>query len=180
MEKLHRDILKWVIIGLVGFVGLVLIFGAGMLVGGMKARFSYSWAENYHKNFGGPRGGFLNDWQNFPKGDFLEGHGVFGEIIELNPSAGSPTSSEQAGTSSEQASFVIKGQDNVEKIIVIAKGTIVNKGRETIKDGLKVGDFVVIIGSPNEKGQIEAKLIRIMPKPPIGIRFEDQPKKRLW
>jgi hypothetical protein len=29
------------------------------------------------------------------------------------------------------------------------------------KDDLKVGDQVVIIGSPNEQGQIEAKLIRI-------------------
>ena len=32
---------------------------------------------------------------------------------------------------------------------------------ETVKDSLKVGDHVVIIGSPNEEGQIEAKLIRV-------------------
>jgi len=31
-----------------------------------------------------------------------------------------------------------------------------------MEDGLKVGDRAVIIGSPNEKGQIVAKMIRIM------------------
>ena len=58
--------LKWIIIGVAIFVVIVLIFGAGMFVGGMKARFSYRWAENYHENFGGPRGGFLGDWRNLP------------------------------------------------------------------------------------------------------------------
>ena len=39
------------------------------------------------------------------------------------------------------------------------------KGRETVKkEDLKVGDWVVIIGSPNEKGQIEARLIRLFNK----------------
>jgi len=39
------------------------------------------------------------------------------------------------------------------------------KGRETVKkEDLKVGDWVVIIGSPNEEGQIEARLIRLFDK----------------
>ena len=77
----NRDVLKWVIIGLAGFVVLVLVFGAGVKVGTLKARYSYRWAENYHRNFGGPRGGFLGDLKSFPQGDFINGHGVFGEII---------------------------------------------------------------------------------------------------
>ena len=28
---------------------------------------------------------------------------------------------------------------------------------------LKLGDFVVVIGTPNAQGQIEAKFIRVMP-----------------
>ena len=146
IKKRNHDILKWVIIGLAGFVIVVLIFGAGMFVGGMKARFSYRWAESYHKNFAGPKGGFFGDWQGSPPvpGDFIESHGTFGEIITINDS-----------------DFVINGRDGVEKIIIIKEDTAIKKGRITIKkDELKVGDQVVIIGSPNEQGQIEAKLIR--------------------
>lgn len=145
-KKLFRnpDVLKWVILGLVSFIIIVLIFSTGVKVGTLKARYSYRWADNYHKNFAGPRGGFLGDWRKFPAGDFIGGHGAFGEIIELNDS-----------------SFIIKGRENIEKVIVITKDTVIKKGRETVLDELKVGDQVTIIGSPNEDGQIEAKLIRV-------------------
>ncbi len=152
-KKINPDGLKLAIIVLVGFAVIVLAFGAGMIVGGMKARFSYRWAENYHKNFAGPKNGFLDNWQGMPPlpGDFIEGHGVFGEIIEL-----------------EGDGFVVKGAGDMEKIIIVAEDTVIKKGMETIKDGLKVGDRLVIIGSPNEQGQIEAKLIRIFNKEPAG------------
>jgi hypothetical protein len=146
-QKIKRDVLKLIIVGLICLVVVVLIFGAGVFVGGMKAKFSYSWAESYHKNFAGPPGGFFGDWRKFPPppGEFIEGHGTFGEIIKINNS-----------------DFVIKGQDNVEKIILIKEDTIIEKGRETVKkDELKVGNYIVVIGSPNEQGQIEAKLIRL-------------------
>lgn len=140
----NPDVLKWVIIGLVGFIIIILIFGVGVKVGTLKAKYSYRWAESYHKNFGGPRGGFLGDWRRFPAGDFIGGHGAFGEVIELNDSG-----------------FVIKGREDVEKIIVITEETIIKKGRKTTEDDLVVGDRVVVIGPPNEEGQIEAKLIRV-------------------
>lgn len=145
-KKIHPDALKWVIIGLVCFAAAALIFGAGAFVGGMKARYSYRWAENYHKNFGGPKEGFLGDWQKLPlaSSEFIEGHGAFGEIIEL-----------------KDTGFVIKGRGDVEKVVVTAEDTVVKKGIETVKDGLLVGSRVVVIGSPNKEGQIEAKLIRI-------------------
>lgn len=147
-KKIRPDLLKKIIIGFVGFALVVLIFGAGVFVGTMKAKFSYRWAENYHKNFAGPSGGFFDNLQNFPKGDFIESHGVFGEIIEIKDNG-----------------FVIKGKGDIEKVIVVSRDTVIKQGKETIKDGLKVGDSVVIIGSPNEKGQIEAKLIRFLPFP---------------
>ncbi len=153
--KSKNDVFKWIIVGLAIFVVVVLIFGAGVFVGEMKARFSYRWAENYHKNFGGPQGGFMGGLPgNFPPpSDFIEGHGTFGEIIKINDS-----------------DFVIKGEDDVEKIVIIGNETIMNAGRKTIqKDDLKVGDHAVIIGSPNENGQIEAKLVRIMPALPRDI-----------
>lgn len=132
------DILKWVVIGLVAFAILAFIFGAGVFIGGMKARFSYRWAENYHNNFGGPKAGFFGDWQS-------ESRGNFGQIIKINDS-----------------DIIIKGKDNVEKVIVITSQTLIEKGKNEIKkEDLKVDDYIVVIGSPNDQGQIEAKLIRI-------------------
>jgi len=143
---MNKDILKWIIVSLTGFAVIVLIFGAGMVVGGMKAQFSYRWTESYHKNFAGPRNGFLNDWRNnlFFPGDFIEGHGAFGEIIEL-----------------EEDGFVIKGRGGIEKLIMITQDTTIKKGKRIKEDSLKVGDNIVVIGSPNEEGQIEASLIRL-------------------
>lgn len=143
----NPDVLKWIIVGLVCFVLVILAFGAGVKVGTSKAKFSYRWAESYHKNFGGPRGGFVDDWRRFPAGDFISGHGAFGEIIEINDSG-----------------FVVRGRENVEKVVITNEETTITKGRETIKNGLKVGDRVVVIGSPNEEGKIEAKLIRVFPE----------------
>src|SRR3989344_9610004 len=91
-----KDVLRWVIVGLAGFVVILLVFGAGVEVGTMKARYSYRWAENYHQNFAGPRGGFMGgDWKKIPRGELNEAHGAFGEIIELKSSTDS-TSSPQA------------------------------------------------------------------------------------
>ncbi len=146
-DRVNPDVLKWVVIVIIGFVVVALIFSVGMFVGGTKARFSYRWAESYHKNFGGPQGGFLGDWRKLPlsPSDFIEGHGTFGEIIKINDS-----------------DFVIKGQGDIEKVIIITEDTVIKKGMATIKkEELKIGNRVVVIGSPNEEGQIEAKLIRL-------------------
>src|SRR3989344_3922440 len=151
-----RDVLKWVIIGLAGFAVLILVFGAGIKVGTMKANYSYRWAENYHKNFGGPRGGFLGDLRSFPQGDFINGHGVFGSIIKIDGST-----------------IIAKDKDDVEKTILVSDSTIIRKGREKVKlPDLKVDEDIVIIGSPNEEGQIEAKLIRVFDGVvPMGLPF---------
>jgi len=145
-KKINPDVLKWVIIAIIGFVVIVLIFGAGIFVGGMKARFSYRWAESYHKNFAGPREGFFGRQGGslkipFTPGDFIESRGTFGEVIKVNDS-----------------DIVIKGKDNAEKVILIGKDTIIATTKE---EKLKVGDCAVVIGSPTEEGQIQAKLIRV-------------------
>ena len=138
------DVLKWLIIGLFGFIVIILIFGLGMHVGSLKAKYSYRWAESYHKNFAGPKTGFIGKWKSLPRGDLIEGHGAFGEIIEL-----------------QDTGFVIKGRGDVEKIIMVTEETIIRQGMKILENGLQVGDQVVVIGSPNEDGQIEAKLIRV-------------------
>ena len=146
-EKSEYDGLKWAVIIIAGFVIVVSAFGLGVFVGGLKAKFSYQWAENYEKNFAGPPKGFFNDFKRFPfpPPDFMEGHGIIGEIISV-----------------KDKSVAIKGKDGVEKVIVLNDDTVIrNKGAAVKKEDLKTGDYIVVIGAPNDEGQIEAKLIRI-------------------
>ncbi|MFA5021239.1 MAG: hypothetical protein WC517_04245 [Patescibacteria group bacterium] len=133
--------------GLAVLIVMLVAFKAGMSVGFQKADFSYQWGDNYHRNFAGPRGGFA---AGFGERDFVEAHGSIGQIIKLDGST-----------------IVTKGPDNLEKVILIDEKTVINRFRDSIGfSGLKIDDFIVVIGEPNAAGQIEAKLIRVMPAPP--------------
>jgi hypothetical protein len=123
---------------------LVLVFSMGMLVGQKRAEFSFRWAENYHRNFAGPSRGFFG---NFPAMGFMNSHGIFGPIISITGNT-----------------IIVKGEDTVEETAMISdKTTIINKDGAIKASDLKVGDSIVIIGSPNAQGQIDAKLIRLLP-----------------
>lgn len=119
---------------------LLAIFQAGVFIGYHKAGFSYRFGDNYYSAFGGRRMGMGPD-------DQMMAHGTVGKIIKLDL----PT-------------FVIEGPDKVEKIIRISDDADIHLFRDDIEPaGLKLGMQVVVIGSPNSQGEIEAKLIRIMP-----------------
>ena len=137
---------KIVLIIVVLSIFLLLGFQLGLMVGFKKASFSYQWGDNYHRNFAGPRNGFLG---NFDRNDFMDAHGVIGQIVKIDPST-----------------IIIKDHDNLEKIVLVNDKTIINRFRENIKlSDLKIDDVVVIIGDPNNSGQIAAKLIRLLPPP---------------
>src|SRR3989338_5090536 len=70
----------WIIAGL---AVLFFVFRLGVIVGYKKASFSYRWGENYQKNFGGPRRGFLGGFFSDRK-DFIDSHGAFGQIIKID------------------------------------------------------------------------------------------------
>lgn len=154
---------KGALFGIGAFIILLLVFQLGVYVGFRKARFSFSWGDNYHQAFGGPRGGFLRDFEGK---DFISGHGTAGTIAKIDGN-----------------NLIIKGQDGVEKIIAITENTSLVKGKTDIKlSDLKVDDRVVIIGSPKDDGSIEAKIIRIFdpgnmpspfPPPPL-LKFKDR------
>ncbi len=161
---------KTFVVIIVVLFGLALLVGAftlGAAVGYRKARFSYAWGENYSRNFGGPREGFMGNFaKDFSGGDLIDAHGTFGQVIKIDPSTGS-TGSPQAD-SGQAATLVIKGPDNVEKSVLIKNDTTIQRLRETIKPGdLKINDNVVVIGDPNNLGQIEAKFIRVTPFMPV-------------
>lgn len=138
-----------ILFGLAGLIVVLFIFKVGMVVGSRKADFSSRWGEKYHQNFAGPRGGFFND---LGREDFIEANGVFGQVIKI-----------------DGQTLVVKGRDNVERIVLVKEDTAIMRFREKIKPSdLKNDDYVVVIGEPNDNGQIEAKLIRVLPPPPSG------------
>ena len=65
--------------------------------------------------------------------------------------------------------FVIAGPDSVEKTVLVGTSTLIRKLDSEVKpEDIRTGDFLVVIGEPNEDIQIQAKLIRILPEPPTG------------
>ncbi len=150
---------KWIIIGVLSLIILLFVFKIGMFVGSRKADFSFKWGENYHRNFAGPREGFFSD---FIGRDFMDAQGIFRQIIKIDGSE-----------------LVIKDKDNVEKVVLIKDDTVIKELRNDLKlSDLKVNDNIVVIGDPNDAGQIEAKLIRIMPSPPETSFKMPQPRWR--
>lgn len=148
MEKIKKffqsNLFRLAIGCLVGIVIILLVFKAGTIVGFKKAGFSFKWADNYHRNFAGPKKGFAG---GFGDREFMNANGVFGQIIKIDGTV-----------------LTVKGQNDVEKIILADDKTVIKNLQETLKlADLKVGDFVVVIGDANDAGQIAAKLIRIMP-----------------
>lgn len=135
-----------VIVVILGLALLLGTYSVGMAVGFRKAKFSFAWGENYHKNFGGPRGGFLRDAErDFSGSDFIDAHGTFGQIIKKDGDL-----------------IIVKGKDNIEISVITGDKTTINKSRKSINAlDLKIDDRIIIIGDPNNQGQIEAKFIRV-------------------
>lgn len=136
-------------VALLAFVILILVFSLGTMVGYKKADFSFKWGDNYHKNFGGPREGFMRPvMEPAPSSmgeDFISAYGAAGLILKIDGN-----------------NLIVKGNDNTEKTILLTEKTVIRSGRQDIKIAdLKEGIAVVIIGEPNDAGQIAAKLVRI-------------------
>lgn len=140
---------KGAILGIAAVIILLFVFKIGTIVGARKANFSCQWSDNYHRNFGGPKEGFLKGFENFRDRDFIEANGAFGQIIKIDANS---------------SNLVVKGRNDIEQIILIKDNTTIRHLQNTIKlNDLKIDDNVVVIGEPNSAGQIEAKFIRLMP-----------------
>lgn len=145
-EASRSRIFKGVFVLIIALIIIAGAFGSGILVGYRKANFSYSWGENYHMNFGGPRGGFMRQApMMFNNDDYIDASGVTGTIIKIDGD-----------------NLIIEGNNNTEKTVAVSSSTIIRLGRQDIKiTDLKVGELTVTIGEPNSNGQINAKLIRV-------------------
>ena len=126
-----------------GIIIILLIFQAGVFVGFKKAEFSNRWAGKFRETFGSRNFGHMK----MMGGDYLTSHGAVGKIIKI-----------------ELPKIFIIGADNVEKSVVIDDDTLIRVMRENIfSTSLKTGDDIIIIGSPNNSGEILAKLVRVVP-----------------
>jgi len=130
---------------------IFVIFQAGKIAGFRKAAFGRDWGNNYEINFGSPHrgpemmGGRLGDFGNLPNA-----HGAIGKIIKI-----------------ELPTIIVQDEkDNTEKVVVLDDQTEIRKARDIVtRNELKLDDHIVVIGTPNSTGQIEAKLIRFLPVP---------------
>lgn len=134
------------------FIIALLIFQAGMLVGFRKAEFSFRMGDNYYRAFDGDE---VNGYKlpfgmsHLRGGAFPGSHGAIGQVIKIDL----PT-------------LIIEDPKNVEKEVLVSTSTLIKKFRHIIKkEDIKADDFVTVIGSPNDKSQIEAKFIRVIPAP---------------
>ncbi|MEI7709710.1 MAG: hypothetical protein WCI76_03270 [bacterium] len=144
-----------ILYALVGIVIAMLIFHAGVIVGFNKASYGHAWGQHYSENFGI---GNMRDNDTSAKNMmnevgmmnlFPNAHGAIGKIIKI-----------------QLPNIIVEDDDNTERVVYVDTSTKIEKGRVAIatKD-LNLADFVVVIGAPNEKGVIEAKLIRVIPAP---------------
>ncbi len=127
-------------------VVLVFVFSLGVFVGHEKYRFSRTWGEHYYRNIMGPAGPGGFGMMDFGRPGFNARSGL-GQIIKIDGN-----------------SLIIKDQANIEKTILITDKTAIIRDSQNIKiTDLKVDDKIVVIGRPNNQGQIEPKLIRVLP-----------------
>lgn len=124
----------------------VIVFEAGILVGFKKAKFSSLLGDNYYRAFE------RKEEKSMRKvfGDRLPtSHGSAGQVIKIS-----------------NDSFIVEDREGIEKTIVFGPNTLIKKSKDSLAtSSLSQGDFVVVIGTPNDNSEIKAELIRVMPAP---------------
>jgi len=86
----------------------------------------------------------------------MHGHGVLGPILQMTLL--------NDNTNAFERILIVQDRDNMEKSVIRHPETIITKNHDTVSIyDLQINMNIVVIGSPNEEGQIDAKLIRILP-----------------
>lgn len=142
---------KRIVIGIIILIIVFFIFQAGYFVGIRKAEFSFRMGDNYYRTFGDNRGIFgVPQMMGIQRDNLVGANGAIGKIVKM-----------------ELPTIIVADQNNVEKIVKIEDETLIRSFRNEIKSSdLKIGNFVTVIGEPDENSSsIEAKLIRVVPSP---------------
>jgi hypothetical protein len=139
-----------ILIGIAISIVALGIFQTGVMVGEHKARFAHHFGDNFERNFvDSSRRGPMPFVEEVGKMRPPTGHGSVGEVVSVTL----PT-------------FVVAGPDNIEKTIRVSDETLFREFREELSsENIEIGSFVVVLGLPNESGEIEATLVRLLPPP---------------
>ncbi len=127
---------------------LALTFWAGMSVGYRKAEFSSRLGDRYFRMFDRTdtqsRGGMMG--VRGPD-ELVGGHGTTGKVLSVS-----------------LPHIIVSDRDGTERTVRITNETILRSARANVASTtVKADDFIVVIGTPDDTGTIEAKLVRIMP-----------------
>ena len=139
------------IIGLGTFLVLAVVFAAGMHIGYEKAFFSDNLGNNYREVFGSESHGPI--LRALPVENLPGAFGATGKVIKINL----PT-------------ILVAGPDNIEKTVLVSSTTLIRELQDSDDaTSIQIGDYVAVIGAPNNQGEIEAKFIRVMPAPVMPV-----------
>ncbi|MFA6446948.1 MAG: hypothetical protein WCW31_01680 [Patescibacteria group bacterium] len=149
------------LVSLTIIAALFLSFRIGMFVGFRQATTSYEYGASYHRVFGGPQASFMVSMpmtnarfqipvpppmDDFMGQDYMSAHGIFGQVLE------------------NDGNVLIINSKNGERTVMVSRDTAIRRGNTQIMpDDIGPNSQAVIIGSTDEQGQIQAKLIRIFP-----------------
>ena len=147
-ELIKSRFLKIVLISLASLILLGGAFCVGVNVGERKASHFAGWFENYDRAFGHqPPGGVPR--MPLEPAPFPGGHGVFGKVVSVSTST-----------------VVIAGKDNIEQDVSVSTSTAIRIGRDTATvNDIRPDMDAAVFGAPNDRGQIDARLIRIFSQP---------------
>ena len=125
---------------------VLIIFATGFFVGYHRAIFSEEWNEGYYHNMSR----FDKVFVPFMHGsDDINSHGAIGMVGSL-----------------KLPSFVVSGPNQAEQLVTIGSSTVVRMMRnQGSPSDLANGEWVVIIGSADQTGRINATFVRIVPPP---------------
>jgi hypothetical protein len=144
-----------IVLGIILMLVVTCIFEAGVAVGFHEATFSSHWGANYGKNFGDE-----NSPSNtlFPGSNGPTPDGLMGKVISITSATGSSTDS--------TTTLIISSPNKPEEKVLDDTDTTIRDHENTVTlSDIKVGSYVVVLGTPDAQGEIDANLIRLVPSP---------------
>jgi hypothetical protein len=143
-KNTRRLILILVVVAL-----MLLSFQVGAETGRRQVEFSGRMGDNYARMFEMHRGGPTDFGRGMMSRGIPGGYGATGKVVSVAAN-----------------SIVVAGLDDTEKIVHVNSGTMIRElQNDATTSDIKVSDSVIVIGTPNTNGEIDARLIRILPAP---------------
>ncbi len=139
-----HKIFKWTVITLASLIILIGAFALGVKVGYHEASFALDWQRDYPKNFVDYTGAPVAPGTPGPE---FRSHGLVGVVLNV-----------------DNGELILKDNgDSTEKKILVGDDTTIRQNNSSLKlSDLKASSTIVVIGEPDDQGQIEARFIRVL------------------